>query len=679
MTALARVVVRLRFLVVAVWVVVAAVALPRSASVGDSLQAEGGSLRPTEANAVKQTMLENFQRPTVSFMAVVISGPVPIDSQPYHRLIEVLSSAAEAQPYIDHVVSYLTAADSRLLSADRHTTFFLASLTEDVAISPGHLTPEFRQVIRRAVLSVRDSEGYEVHVTGAPALDYDGRLVVAEDAKRNELIALIPTAGVLVLAFGALFAAILPIIIGVFAISCALAAVQIAAAFHPMSVFVLTIVTMVGLAVGIDYSLLIVTRFREEMNRGQSPKEAATKTILTAGRAVVTSGLTVIVGFATLLIAPIIETRSVGIGGLLVVTVAVALAVTLLPASLAILGRTIDWPHWLARRLAWYHKPTAWEGWARWLSRHPWRAIAIGLVLAGSLTWPLAHIRIGLPATGWFPEGTESTIGAEIIEERIGSRGALLPIRITLQAPVGRQLLSSRYLNGLRRFSDSIQVDPRVATVNGPANIRPGMSRLAYLGLFGNLKNARARYPEFFDAYVSSDGRTTLIVVSLTDSTTYAGATEVVRRIRGIAADGIRGLDSVEILVGGFSAASLDLQENLLAVFPTIIALVLAITAIMLLVAFRSILVPVKAVVLNSLSVAAAFGMVVLVFQQGFGASLFGLDGPTEAIYVVTPVLVFALVFGLSMDYEVFLLSRMKEAFDRTHKNDLATMEGLSV
>jgi RND superfamily putative drug exporter len=152
-----------------------------------------------------------------------------------------------------------------------------------------------------------------------------------------------------------------------------------------------------------------------------------------------------------------------------------------------------------------------------------------------------------------------------------------------------------------------------------------------------------------------------------------------VQRIRGIAAGGVRGLDSVEILVGGFSAASLDLQENLLAVFPIIIALVLTITAVMLLVAFRSILVPIKAVVLNSLSVAAAFGMVVLVFQQGFGAGLFGLDGPTEAIYVVTPVLVFALVFGLSMDYEVFLLSRMKEAFDRTHENDLATMEGLSV
>ncbi|MCH8256237.1 MAG: MMPL family transporter, partial [Gemmatimonadetes bacterium] len=291
MTALARIVVRLRFLVVALWVVVAAFALPRSARVSDSLQAEGGSLTPTEAEAVKRTMLENFQRPTVSFMAVVISGPVPIDSQPYHTLVEVLSSAAESQPYIDHVVSYLTVADSRLISADRHTTFFLAALTGDVASSPGHLTPEFRQVIRRAVLSVRDSEGYEVHVTGAPALDYDGRLVVAEDARRNELIALIPAAGVLVLAFGALFAALLPIIIGVFAISCALAAVQIAAVFFPMSVFVLTIVTMVGLAVGIDYSLLIVTRFREEMNRGQSPKEAATKTILTAGRAVVTSGL----------------------------------------------------------------------------------------------------------------------------------------------------------------------------------------------------------------------------------------------------------------------------------------------------------------------------------------------------------------------------------------------------
>ena len=677
MTALARVVVRYRFLIIALWGLVAALAIPRAARVEEVLQNAGRSLRLTEAHRVIQVMLDSFDRPTVSFMAVVVSGPIPIDSQPYRNIVETLGWAAEAEPYIDQVVSYFTARDPSMISDDKRTTVFVATIRSDLAAAPGPLTPGFRARLHRILARLPGAEGYEVFVTGAPALDFDVRTVTSEDARRGELISLIPIAGVLVLAFGAMVAAVLPIVVGVFAISCSLAAVEIASTFHEMSIFVLTIVTMVGLAVGIDYSLLVVTRFREEMNRGQSPKEAAVRTILTAGKAVITSGLTVIVGFGTLLLTPIIETRSVGIGGLLVVTLAVLLAITLLPATLAIMGRTIDWPNWLARRLAWYHRQTAWERWARWLSQHSWRALAIGMAVAGAISWPVLHIKIGLPTRDWFPSGTESTAGAQLIENEIGSRGALLPVRITLQS--SDRLVSSTYLSGLRRLSDSILADPRVSTVRGPANIRPGMSRLAYLGLYGDLNRARQRYPEFFDTYVSQDGRTALMDVTLADSTSYTGATDVVRRLRRLADGGVHGLESVEILVGGFIASSLDLQEDLLEQLPTVIGLVLAITAIMLLIAFRSILISIKAVVMNSLSVAGAFGLLVLVFQDGIGSGLFGVSGATEAVYVVTPVLVFALVFGLSMDYEVFLLSRMKEAFDRTHKNDLATMEGLSV
>ena len=677
LTALARFVVRFRFLIIASWVLVAALAIPRAARVDEVLRTEGRSLRPTEAQRVTQIMLDSFDRPTVNFMAVVISGPIPIDSQPYRNIVETLGLAAEGEPYIDHVISYLRAPDPSMVSDDKRTTVFLATIHSDFASNPAGLTLEFRARLNRTLARLPGAEEYEVLVTGGPALDFDVRTVTSEDAKRNELITLIPIAGVLVLAFGAIVAAVLPIIVGVFAISCSLAAVHIASTFHEMSVFVLTIVTMVGLAVGIDYSLLVVNRFREEMNRGQSPREAAIRTMLTAGQAVVTSGLIVIVGFGTLLLTPIIETRSVGIGGLIVVTVAVLLTVTLLPASLAIMGRTIDWPNWLARRLAWYHKPTAWERWARWLSQHPWRALTISMVVVGSITWPLFFIKIGLPTRDWFPSGTESTAGAELIEREIGSRGALLPVRMTLQS--SDRLVSSTYLNALRRLSDSILADPRVSTVRGPANIRPGMSRIAYLGLYGDLNRARERYPDFFDTYVSPDGRTALMDVTLADTTSYTGAMDVVRRLRGLADGGVGGLESVEILVGGFIASSLDLQEDLLEQLPIVIGLVLAITAIMLLIAFRSILVSIKAVVMNSLSVAGAFGLLVLVFQEGIGGGLFGLSGATEAVYVVTPVLVFALVFGLSMDYEVFLLSRMKEAFDRTHKNDLATMEGLSV
>ncbi len=303
---------------------------------------------------------------------------------------------------------------------------------------------------------------------------------------------------------------------------------------------------------------------------------------------------------------------------------------------------------------------------------------AIGLFIAAVISAPLVRIRIGLPIRGWFPEGTESNDGAEAMK-RIGSVGALLPIRILLQSPHGTKVVSSRSISGLLRLTDSLMADPRIAAVRGPVNLGTRMSRLAYIGLYGDLDRARERYPDFFETYVSRDGRTTLVDATLTDTTSYTGAMDVVRRVRGLAAAGIPGLDSVDIRVGGFFAASLDLQDDLLGRFPTVIALVLAVTAVMLLIAFRSLLVPIKAIVMNSLSVAGAFGLLVLVFQDGFGAKLFGIDGATEAVYVVIPVLVFALVFGLSMDYEVFLLSRMKEAFDRTHKNDLATMEGLSV
>jgi len=678
LTALARIVIRFRVLIVAFWVIVAAFAIPRASRINEVLSVEGRSVRPTEASRVQATIESAFRQPLAKFIAVALSGPVPVDSAPYGELIDVLSEAAASLPYIANVFSYATAEDTGLISDDRKTTFLIAIFTVEEAPRHTQHVTSFRAAIHGAARTVPRAEEFEVYVTGEGALDHDTRVVSAEDAKLAERRSLIPSAIVLILAFGALVAAVLPIIVGVFSITCALAAVHITASFHPMSVFVLMIVTMLGLGVGIDYSLLIVTRFREEMNRGLGAKEAAIRTMLTAGKAVITSGLTVLVGFASLLLTPLVETRSVGIGGLLVVGIAVLLSTTLLPAVLGILGRAIDWPRWLATRLAWYHAPTAWERWARFLSHHPVRAIIIGLSLVALITWPLAYIEIGLPRSGWFPEGTESAKGVELLE-RIGSRGALQPIRIILEAPEGQRVVGAKYIRGLKRFSDTIQADPRVSRVRGPVDIRQGMSLFGYLGLYGNLDRARERFPDFFNAYVSEDGRVALMDVVLTDSTTFNDAMHLVSEVRVIAADGVQGLDSVSINMGGFAASSLDLQTDLLDGFPTVIALVLIITAIMLLVAFQSILVPIKAVVMNCLSVGGAFGLLVLVFQQGIGSQIFGVEEATEAIYVVVPVLVFAVVFGLSMDYEVFLLARMKEAFMRTRKNDMATMEGISV
>ena len=673
----ARAVIRLRLLIIVFWVVVAGVAIPRASRVNDVLRVEGQTLVDTESGQATRLIREDFKQPVAHFFAVAIAGPVPVDSLIYQVLLDTLGARALGESYIDRVVSHRNTADSSLVSKDRKTTFVIATVAVAHADTATDLAEPFRASIHGLVEELPWASEFRVQVTGGPALDYDVRTLGKVDSEQGERRALPLAMAVLILAFGAIIAAILPIIVGVFAISCALALVHVAATFQPMSVFVLSIVSMVGLGVGIDYSLLVVTRFREELNRGLGANEAAMRTITTAGRAVTTSGLTVIVGFAALLTIPLTETRSVAIGGLLVVGAAVLLSTTLLPAILSILGRAVDWPRWLARRLAWYHAPAAWERWARWLGHHPWRALLIGGVAVASVTWPLIGIEIGLPRSGWFPSETESGRGVEILES-MGSRGALQPVRVIVQAPPGERIVSSRYVRGLRRLSDSIRADPRVASVRSVVDLRENMSVLRYTLLYSDMERARERSPEFYDAFLTPDNNTTLLDALLADSTSFRGAMDVVRRIRTLADSGITGLSSTNILVGGFAAASVDLQEDLLQRFPRLIGLVVITTAIMLFIAFRSILVPIKAVVMNCLSVAGAFGLIVLVFQWGVGSQLFGLEGATEAVYVVVPVLVFAVVFGLSMDYEVFLLSRIKEEFDRSGRNDHATMEGLS-
>jgi RND superfamily putative drug exporter len=454
--------------------------------------------------------------------------------------------------------------------------------------------------------------------------------------------------------------------------------VGIIARWFPMSVFVLNMITMIGLGVGIDYSLLVVTRFREELNEGLRRLEAAGRTVRTAGRAVLTSGATVVVGFAALLLTPLTETRSVGIAGLVVVAVAVLLATTLLPALLAVLGPQIDRPKWLAARLAWYHRPQIWESWARRLSRHPYRATAVGIVLIGVLTLPVFHLKLGLPSRHWWPDDTEAGAGVATLEQ-MGQAGYLQPIRVVVEFPNGTPATGATALRGLRKLSDSLRADPRIAEVRSLVDLDRDMGILELSLLYSEPDSARARYPDFLDAYLARDGQTTLVDVILADTTSLTTAMAVVNDVRATVTDSTnRQLRGSTAWVGGYVAAAVDFQSLLLKRFPLIVLLVLGVTGVMLAVVFRSILVPIKAVVMNSLSVAATFGLIVLVFQQGIGSSALGLDGPTDAIYVLVPVLVFAVVFGLSMDYEVFLLSRIKEAYDRTGQNTLATREGLS-
>jgi putative drug exporter of the RND superfamily len=318
-----------------------------------------------------------------------------------------------------------------------------------------------------------------------------------------------------------------------------------------------------------------------------------------------------------------------------------------------------------------------WEKWARTLARHPIRAMVYGGVVIAILTAPLFWIRIGLPSRHWWPAGTEAGEGLDALS-RMGVAGYVQPIRMLVEVPEGRSAVQAVSLRGLRTLSDSLRADPRVREVRSIVDLEPGTSLLAYSVLYSDMESAREQYPSFVDAYLSADRRLALLDVIPADTTSLTSMMDLVVRARELGKTELRGTRGMRVTVGGYTASALDFQADLLERFPLLVALILGATAVMLAIAFRSVLVPIKAIIMNTLSVSATFGLIVLVFQFGVGSQIFGLTGPTSAIFVVIPVLVFAVVFGLSMDYEVFLLSRIKEAYDRSGRNTTATMEGLS-
>jgi RND superfamily putative drug exporter len=674
---LARALVRWRWAVLFMWVAVGALAASRAHHTPELLNIRGGSDRMTESRLAEQMLRDRFDRPLTDYFVVTLEAPAPLDSGRPRMVLDSLISVLRQQPYVRTVVAWPGTNDSTFISADHRTTFLLAALTVTERDTVGKLVQPVRAVVHGTMRTFHDAAAYRAFVTGRSALDLDIRTVSADDSRRGEARLLPLTLVILVLAFGALVAAALPLIVGFLAITISLAIIGVLARHTPMSIFVLNMTTMIGLGVGIDYSLFVVTRFREELRSGVRRQEAAVNTMLTAGMAVVTSGLTVVVGFAALLFTPLVETRSVGLGGLVVVAVAVLLSTTLLPALLAIIGRDIDRPKWLARRLTWYHAPQAWEKWARGLQRHPRRALLLGGLGIAVLTAPLFLIRIGLPARNWWPSGTESGQGLAALE-RLGVGGYIQPVRVVVELPEGQSAVSATSLRGIRSLADSLRADPRVREVRALTGIRPGSSLLELSAFYGELDSARAQYGDFIDAYLSRDERVTLLDVIPSDSTSLTSTMDLVHRVREIAQTPPRQLREATFRVGGYTASAVDFQTELLDRFPLLVIMILLATGLMLAIAFKSVLVPIKAIVMNSLSVSATFGLIVLVFQYGVGARLLGLDGATSAIFVVVPVLVFAVVFGLSMDYEVFLLSRIKEAFDRTGRNDEATMEGVS-
>jgi RND superfamily putative drug exporter len=440
----------------------------------------------------------------------------------------------------------------------------------------------------------------------------------------------------------------------------------------PVAILALNVVSMLGLALGIDYALLSVSRFREARATGEAPAAAARTAGRQAGATIALSGVPVAIGFLALLLVPLHELRSAAVGGLLVTFVSVLLATTLLPVLLAWLGP------WLEAGRLWRRDAEAerarYRRWAGFVVARPRLVLALTLPPLLLLAAQSRRLDPAEPHGNWLPAETESA-RAETDLAAMERRGVLYALRVVVFLPDEVQALSAEGWQASRTLASALAADPRVAAVR---SLRSLLAERATGDTREELEAAALAPALAKRSFLAEEGDAFLLEVIPREDQDGRARVALARDLRKLDAGRLTGLGGARLAVGGLPAFSADYEAAGQGRLGGVVATVVLATLIALFVGFRSLLVPIKAVLLNLLSVAAAFGALVVVFQDGHGARLLGLAGATGGVFPIVPALVFCAVFGLSMDYEVFLVARVREERYAGRDDTSAIVEGVA-
>jgi RND superfamily putative drug exporter len=621
MTTLTRWVLGHKKLVVALWVVLAAAGVAAMGPANRSFEQQFNLPGRQAFVANRQIAATYGNGGDVAPLVPVVSLPKgeTFDSPGVRADLNRALAKIQAAVPSARVASYASTRDRSFVSEDGRTTFALVYIPAEGGTEPGQREARAAQAAVHGITV----GGAPVRVTGLDAL----RAAAADDGKAggaSMAIEAVIAGGGALLVLGLVFAswmAIVPMLMALVAIPTTFLAVWPLAAATDVSVIVKYLIALVGLAIAIDYALLIVVRWREERQRGADPNDAVVAAMQHAGKAVVFSGTTVAISLLALVALPVPFLRSLGIAGMLIPLVSVAVAITLLPAVLATVGPRLDRRH--ARRED--HASRGWSAWARFVVRHRWAAaISATAVLAG-LVFAATTIQLGNPRADSLAQAGPARVALDQLERSGVGTGPLSPF------------------DTLVRSADPAKV---VATLRGVDGVR--------------------------GAIAPSDWRrgalSLVSVIPTEDGNSPAGRSTLHR---------IRAATGAEAVTGGEAAQSADFLDAVYGNFPLVIALIAGLTFLLLARAFRSVIIPLKAVLLNLLSVGAAWGLMVIVWQHGWGSgAIWGIQA-TNAINVEMPIIVFAFLFGISMDYQVFILSRMREAYDNTGSTDAAVVEGI--
>jgi putative drug exporter of the RND superfamily len=528
-------------------------------------------------------------------------------------------------------------AGNRLVSADRHATLIPVTMAGTLDDADKNIDKMLDRTLHAS-----HPDGVRVWVAGEATAAKDANTIAEQDLKQGETIGIVAALVILVVVFGALAAALVPIVLAVMAIVVALGLVSLLGLAFDLSFFVTNMVTMIGLAVGIDYSLFIVSRYREERAHGRDKLAAIAAAGATANRAVFFSGMTVVLALAGMLLTPNTVFRSIAAGAIAVVLVAVAASLTLLPALLAVMGDKVNAlrvPVLHGRRQQDLERTHGfWAVVARRVMARPTASLLLAGGILAVVAVPLVGIRTGVSGISSYPD--------------------------TIQSKQAFTVLSRDFSGGL--------TSPAQIVVDG--DVRSAAVTAAMGRLQADLAADRAFGPSTVQANQAGD--LALVSVPVNGDPSGEAAATAVRHLRAVVVpDTFDGVDA-HVLVGGETAGFIDFVDLTHWYTPLAIALVLGLSFLLLLVVFRSVVLPLLGVVLNLLSVGAAYGLLVLVFQHGVGAGLFGFQR-VDVIQAWLPLFLFSVLFGLSMDYQVFLLSRIQERHRRTGDTRDAVAFGL--
>jgi putative drug exporter of the RND superfamily len=622
-----------------------------------------------EAEAVDNELAQRFQSPYAHRLVIVIEGLPDPDSASSAEVLTSMTNTLRSVPGVSGAVSSLDWPDPLFTGKNGGALILVGLGAQGQELEA--LIPKLRAQTDQMESQFRPKfPGFKLEITGETPLNFDIRKVSADDVNHAEERVLPVTLVLLLVAFGSLIAAMLPLGVGVLSISMTMGAAALLAHQLHLSILVQNLATMLGLGLGIDYALLMMNRFREALADGNSPGRAADIAAGQAGHTLIISAATVAIGFSALLTVPISELSSIGVAGLLVAGMSVMLCTFILPWVLGLLGHRIN-----AGRVRlparWSRigsgSGNRWRWWGKMVTGRPWTALLVAGIPLLILSFQARRISPGLPASDWLPANAESVQALYSLRE-MGRAGIVQSVRVVLELPPNSPPLSQEGWLAVTRLTRHLQSDPRADEVIS----LPTLSGMA------ESPGAAADTPDATrKSFLRDDALATLIEVLPAASVTPTQQIDWVRELRSSDIAAITGVRGAVLRVGGIPGLNADYLSVVKERLPKVIGGVVLGSFFALLLGLRSLFAAVKAVLLNLLSVGASFGALVLVFQEGHGSRLFGV-GALGVVFPIVPILSFAIVFGLSMDYEVFLVARVLEERRRGLTERAAVVEGLA-